>query len=104
MDYKCHDCGHEWDLHLGILGIARCPEISCRSYNVWPEKLPQIVSQLLPLGIINDNTPVQDVVTAASAVGVDNLLLLGAREFRRVVRKVIKECEKPRPKSGEIYA
>jgi hypothetical protein len=98
MEYKCHNCGHEWDLHLGILGIARCPD--CRSYDVWPEKFPQWVSKAmqLPRGI-NDNTPVNDLVNAAKAVGLNDLLLLGCREFRRVVRGVIKEAENPRNKT-----
>jgi len=94
MEYKCDDCGHEWNLHLGILGLARCPEISCRSLNVWPKKLPELVANAMQLpGGINDSTPVQDLVNAANAVGLNDLLSLGAREFRRVCRKVVKEAE-----------
>lgn len=98
MEYECWNCGHVWDLHLGILDLPRCPNFlkpenkPCRSYNVWPRRLPQIIEKAKEFGI-SDNTPVKDFVNAAAAVGVDSLLLLGCREFRRVQRKVIREVE-----------
>ena len=47
---------------------------------------------------INDNTPIQDIINGFKAVRIEeSLLALGLQEFRRVITRVVREVEHPRP-------
>lgn len=94
MEYACLVCGYRWDASPLIrLGYRRCPNLNCRSYDVAPASFPQMVETTRRLGI-NRNTPIQDIVTAFQAVwGRESLLLLGVKEFSRIMDRVIREVE-----------
>lgn len=98
MKYVCLICGYSWDASPLIrLGYHRCPNLDCRSYDVAPASFPQMVKIARRLGI-NRNTPIRTVVTAFRAVwGKESLLLLGVKEFSRIMDRVIREVE-----SGEF--
>lgn len=95
MRYICLDCGREWD--TVAFGYRRCVYSNCRSYDTAPASFWDMVENARSLGI-NDNTPILDLISAFKAVRSEqSILTLGFREFRRVVKRVIKEVEHPRP-------
>jgi hypothetical protein len=96
MEYICLDCGYRWTIRKFelMLNYRACPK--CRGYDTVPASFEKMVEVAERLGI-NDNTPLIDILNAFQAVwGHESLLELGFREFRRVMRRVIKEVEKRR--------
>ena len=94
MKYRCLDCGYTWSVaKLELrLGYRRCPK--CRSYDTVPEGFEEMVEKGRKLGI-SQNTPFLDIAKAFSAVWEKyRIYELGWFEFRRVMKRVIQECEK----------
>jgi len=95
MNYMCLDCGYIWEIAKVKLrlGYRRCPR--CRSYDTVPEGFFKMVETGKKLGI-SDKTPFLDLYDAFIAVWREKgILELGVREFWRVMRRVIREIEKP---------
>jgi len=96
MEYMCLECDHHWDALEVPSGYRQCPNPECRGSDVAPASFWNMVEEGRKRGI-SHNTRFLDIVNAFQAVwGKESLLSLGAVEFWRVIKRVIKEVENPR--------